>query len=96
MLAARTEELPEHRELVKRKMVLPRHRGDLFAYVLAVHDEERIDEVRCRKRGLTDERTQTLALTKAAETGEGTGRPNVNRHRLAAPLLAKVVLQIAN
>ena len=67
-------------EAVERKMVLRWHRWDLFTHVVAVHDEERIDEVGRRERGLANERAQAGVLAQAPEAREWRCGADVDGH----------------
>ena len=60
-------------ELVEREVELAGHRGDLLAHVLAVGDEQRVDEVLRREPRLAHEVSQGLGAAQAAEAGEGLG-----------------------
>ena len=58
-------------ELIEREVVLAGHRGDLFADVVTVRDEDGIYEVSGIEAGLPDEGAEAVTGAEAAEALEG-------------------------
>ena len=68
------------REAVDRELVDPRHRRHRLPHVLSGNDEERIDEVVGRERGLANEVSQRRRSAKPARTvGSGFESKRVER-----------------